>query len=154
MYLIINSLYIVLGQSKFIKKKMNSLAIKVLSPDQHQVLDVTKCFVTSKNWCQLADKTLMAREFVYFLMNLDCPRTIYKEFIIRYLWTKIFYQYIFQYAVMCQTLYNFEASKGRKISFDLASAFHSYRKGHHYYLPKASIIVYRSAVKLCNVTIV
>ena len=86
----INSLYIVLGQSKFIKKKMNSLAIKVLSPDQHQVLDVTKCFVTSKNWCQLADKTLMAREFVYFLMNLDCPRTIYKEFIIRYLWTKFF----------------------------------------------------------------
>ena len=78
---------------------MNSLAIKVLSPDQHQVLDVTKCFVTSKNWCQLADKTLMAREFVYFLMNLDCPRTIYKEFIIRYLWTKFFYQYIFQNAV-------------------------------------------------------
>ena len=41
----------------------------------------------------------MAREFIYFLMNLDCPRTIYKEFIIRYFWTKNFYQYIFQNAV-------------------------------------------------------
>ena len=41
-----------------------SIGIHDLAASQHQFLDVTKCFVSSKNWCWLAVKSLIPIDMI------------------------------------------------------------------------------------------